>query len=282
MKYIPGPQKITSAEKNSNYTEYFYEPFPETLKRYYPNENVLELWKQGIKEKLILPQFHGREHVNVHRWLNYLKDGNKSLLDAFGLGFWGIPKNIYGSNNVSIQASFGSYSLQELEFYKYNIREGLQLFEDVFDFKSKTFIANNYTYPQELNSVLSEAGVVGIQGIRKQKIPKKNGTIALKEIYTGKINSWKQIYTVRNAIFEPSQMPKTIDNVGNCLKEINNSFFWKKPAIISSHRLNYIGSINLDNRTRNLDMLNDLLNQIIKRWPDVEFLSSDELIEVMN
>lgn len=266
----------------SEYTEYFYEPFPETLGRYYPNEKVFDLWKQGIEEKLIQPQFHGREHVNVLSWLSLLRVGNEPLLKAFELGFWGIPKSFYGSDRINIQAAFGGVSLQDLEFSANNLREGLQLFEELFGFKSKTFIPNNYTFPEELQSVLLNAGVVGIQGMKKQKIPQQNGGIVTRNIYTGKRNQWQQIYTVRNAIFEPSQMPENFNNIEHCLNEINNSFFWKKPAIITSHRLNYIGTLNKENRTRNLKMLGILFDNILKRWPDVEFLSSDELIEIIN
>ena len=38
-------------------------------------------------------------------------------------------------------------------------------------------------------------------------------------------------------------MAKSFDNVKHCLSQIDNAFFWKKPAIITSHRLNYIVSI---------------------------------------
>ena len=87
-----------------------------------------------------------------------------------------------------------------------------------------------------------------------------------------------QKYTVRNAFFEPSLRSKNFDNVKNCLLQIENAFFWKKPAIISSHRVNYIGRINKKNRQSNLIMLKELLSQIIRKWPEVEFLSSDELV----
>ena len=265
----------------SEYTEYFYEPFPETLGRYYPNEKVFDLWKQGIEEKLIQPQFHGREHVNVLSWLSLLRVGNEPLLKAFELGFWGIPKSFYGSDRINIQAAFGGVSLQDLEFSANNLREGLQLFEELFGFKSKTFIPNNYIFPEELQSVLLNAGVVGVQGMKKQKTPQQNGGIVTRNIYTGKRNEWQQIYTIRNAIFEPSQMPENFNNVCRCLNEIKNSFFWNKLAIISSHRLNFIGSIDEGNRTRNLVMLEELLRQILRRWPEVVFLSSDELVETL-
>ena len=61
------------------------------------------------------------------------------------------------------------------------------------------------------------------------------------------------------------------------LKEIQTAFFWQKPAIISTHRINYVGGIDLAHRDRNLKALDLLLKNILKKWPEVEFLSSDQL-----
>jgi hypothetical protein len=265
--------------KNMGYNEYFHEPFTETIKEYYPKQNVFNIWKQGISEGLIYPQFHGREHINVPVWLNDLKLGSPSLNAAFDLNFWGIPKHLYGDNKVNIQAAFSSADEEHFDFYKNNIIEGTTMFENIFGFKSKTFIANNYTYPETLNKTLSNSGISGIQGMKYQKIPLKEGGIALKSVHTGMKNILNQTYTVRNCIFEPSQMPVKLDNVRSCINDISNSFFWKKPAILTSHRLNYIGSIEEDNRNRNLKLLNNLIQTILKKWPDVEFMTSDQLVD---
>jgi hypothetical protein len=61
------------------------------------------------------------------------------------------------------------------------------------------------------------------------------------------------------------------------MKNIQNAFFWNSPAIIGTHRVNYIGSIVEKNRTVNLKFLSELLRAIVKRWPDVEFLSTSQL-----
>jgi hypothetical protein len=95
--------------------------------------------------------------------------------------------------------------------------------------------------------------------------------------YQGEKNAMGQYYLVRNCVFEPSQYPVHHDNVGECLKGIQNAFFWKKPAIITSHRLNFIGFIHPENRERNLKQFRDLLENILKKWPDVEFMSSVDL-----
>ena len=85
---------------------------------------------------------------------------------------------------------------------------------------------------------------------------------------------------VRNVHFEPSENP-SVDYVSRSMKEISSAFFWKRPAIISSHRVNYIGAINEKNRTRGLTNLRDLLQRIVKTWPDVQFISTEQLAHRM-
>ena len=94
----------------------------------------------------------------------------------------------------------------------------------------------------------------------------------------GQKNKFGQYYLVRNAFFEPSLEPGK-DWVADCLKRINIAFRWSKPAIIA-HRLNFIGAIHEENRTKNLELLKRLLLEIVKLWPDVEFKSSDELVKI--
>ena len=67
----------------------------------------------------------------------------------------------------------------------------------------------------------------------------------------------------------------------SCLKEIKTAFTWRKPAIIASHRVNFIGYINPDNREQNLKLLVELLRKIVKKWPEVEFMTSDQLGKLM-
>ena len=120
-----------------------------------------------------------------------------------------------------------------------------------------------------------------IQSGRVQKLPQTdNKAYRLIRRYTGKKNSFGTVYTVRNAWFEPFSDPVR-DWVSDCLRDIEVSFKWGKPAIIESHRANYVGSINADNRNRNLKKLSELLNRIISVWPDVEFISSDQLTDIM-
>jgi len=67
------------------------------------------------------------------------------------------------------------------------------------------------------------------------------------------------------------------DWVNSCLAQISSAFHWNKPAVICSHRINYIGFIDEKNRDRGLRDLNLLLKKIIQKWPEVKFISTDEL-----
>jgi hypothetical protein len=271
------------AIKKSNYSKYSYKPFTETLKEYYPSNDVFKIWQQGIDNKIFVPQYHGREHLNVPLWMELLQNDTKVFKDAFNMNFWGVPRGLYDKSIFNVQASYASAKKEDTEYYKKTIKEGLTLFEDIFNYKSKTFIANNYTWSSELNQTLKNNGIIGLQGMKYQKTPTdKVSEVKLISSYTGKRNELDQLYTVRNGMFEPSQMSTKYNNLRNCLNEIGNAFLFKKPAIINSHRVNYIGAISKKNRDHNLDLLNELLIQILKKWPDVIFMTSHQLTDYIN
>lgn len=95
--------------------------------------------------------------------------------------------------------------------------------------------------------------------------------------YQGERNEVGQYNLVRNCVIEPSQFPESYDSVGECMKGIKNAFFWNKPAIITAHRLNFIGYIVPENRERNLKLFRKLLKSVLEQWPDAEFMVSMQL-----
>ena len=61
------------------------------------------------------------------------------------------------------------------------------------------------------------------------------------------------------------------------MKQIETSFFWNKPANVSSHRVNFCGYIDKKNRATGINDLKQLLKKVVQKWPDVEFMSANEL-----
>ena len=62
-----------------------------------------------------------------------------------------------------------------------------------------------------------------------------------------------------------------------CLQAIESAFRWKQPAVLSSHRVNYIGRMVPANGAAGVRILDQLLGEVLRRWPDVRFVSSDQL-----
>lgn len=263
--------------KESGYSEYFYEPFTETLKRYPSHEGVYEMWKQGIAAGIFHPQFHGREHLNVKKWLKVLQSGEEATCLAFEKGTFGLTSDVSPAIKTNYMGAFDSCEQEDMLFYKQAIEEGLTLFKELIGYPSESFIATTYTWSPKIEPFLADCGVKYLQGMVHQRVPLDEGNnfTYKKNNFTGKTSKAGLTYVTRNCFFEPSQTEN--DWVSDCMNRIKFAFSWGKPAIISSHRLNFIGNIVEENRTKNLILLAKLLKMILNKYPDIEFLSSDEL-----
>jgi hypothetical protein len=272
---IVGNPDFDRIEK-SNFQEYFFESVHESLKRYPHHDQVETLTGQGIDESLLYPIFHGREHLNVKRWMKYLKEGDADFSFAFKFGVTGIANGKNGIRYKDVQAAFDIDQIEDIKYLESVIESGLSLFEQQYGFKARYFVPTNGPFNNELEENLFRGGVEFINTAKKQLEPIGDNKFKKNIRYLGKKNQFGQSYITRNCFFEPSSNEKK-NWVDSCLKEIEIAFRWNKPAIISTHRVNYIGFIREDNRKFGLSQLNELLNQIIKRYPDVEFLTSVQL-----
>lgn len=277
----PNLEKI----KESDYSEYYYEPYTETCQHYPDHDKVYKLWKKGIEERLFVPVFHGREHLNVQRWLRSLRSGNESILLAFDCGVTGIGKGIDKKELPDYQAAFDLDTIEDLPYMKEVLSSGLSLFEKLYGYKARYFVPTNGPFNNTLEKDLLEGGVKYINTGKKQQEPLGNGQYKINTRFIGDKNQFGQIYLTRNCFFEPAstgyEVPANHDWIHSCMKEIEIAFRWHKPATISSHRVNYIGYLHPENRERGLRALGQLLSEIIKRWPDVEFMTSVELGDVI-
>lgn len=265
--------------KANNYSEYYFEPVSETLKCYPEHDRVYDLWKEGIQNRLFVPTFHGREHLNVQRWMNALRQGHKTTHVAFEQGVTGVYSGIDGESVPDYQAAFDIDSLSDIEYQKEVLKTGLDLFEKLYNFKSEYFVPTNGPFNNSLEKVLSESGVKFINTAKVQQEPLGNGAFKKHVRFLGQQNQFGQRYITRNCFFEPSSMEHSsnTDWVANCLNEIEIAFRWNKPAVISTHRVNYIGFLHPENRERGLKQLDLLLSKMLKKWPEIVFMTSVEL-----
>ena len=262
---------------------YKYEPFYETYTRYYGENNILEIIKDGYSKKLILPQLHCREHLNVGRWMHDLSDRRADVMLAFENKMIGVGASFHELNRYGYMDAFNTdYSTDEE--LKQILTDATKMFIDVFGYNSKSFVASCFVWNDSLEDALKENDIFFIQSSPWQYKPV--GTTGKYELkrkihFMGEQNKKKQMYSVRNCSYEPAYNQNSADCVSRCLSEISLAFNSRKPAIIDTHRFNYIGSINDQNREKNLEGLKALLEAIVEKYPDVEFVSSAELFEIM-
>jgi hypothetical protein len=265
----------------SGFKEYYYELFTETLKRYPNHTNSFQLWKQGMQEGLFFPQFHGREHVNISRWMRALQENLVETHYTFNSGLFGISTNITSEKRRSYMAALDFEEISELENQKKIITDGLNYFEKIFGYRSMSYIATNHVWHSSLETELYNSGIKYIQGSSFQRQPEGNNKpYKMIRHRNGEKNELDQVYLSRNCSFEPSMYNST-RIVDNCLDDMASAFRWGKPAIISSHRLNYIGSIVPENRIKNLNLLAELIKTALIKWPQIEFLTSVQLGDII-
>lgn len=264
----------------SEFSQYHLEPFTQTLSRTQGSDDTLKMYRKGMAEALIRPQFHGREHVNINRWLHALQDpsANVAIRQAFDLNMFTIHTGVNASCRSEYLDAFGFGYDREYETHDSIVTEGLNRFEEIFGFRSESFIAPCYVWNSELENVLATRGVRYIQGARVQRNASKKPDkwFTRKWHFTGEKNKHGQIFLVRNVLLEPSENT-TIDWATRAFLETQRMFESGLPAIVSAHRVNFVGALRMANKDWGLKNLNQYLRKVVATWPDVEFLTSDQL-----
>jgi hypothetical protein len=265
------------AIRKNGFQRYIYEPVRKTLDRFLERRKVAQLWQTGMKNKWFRPQFHAREHVHWRQWLDALQKGSPEALLTFDLNMCGVPLAVSKERQSFFQPVYIQYQTVEKgdEDSMLMIREGIQLFHEQFGFTSLSTIAPDCAWTDGVEQIWAENGIRYIQGGYQQyrdtaagKSPRMH-FLGEKSLHNGR-------YLVRNCAFESAQTDAE-DYYEKCLNQVAFAFLFKRPAIVTSHRVNYIGSIDASNRNRGLVQLRRLLDQVLAKWPDVNFLSSAEL-----
>ena len=272
----PDFERIIQNGKSS----YLYEPITATYKRNSHTSDTFKLFQEGIKKRLLYPQFHGREHLHTLRWIEAINSKSiKEHLTFESHAFIGanLEKDIF-HYPLGYMAAFDWSDVGETNLQKEIIADGLQLFEELFGIKSLSFMASQSIWSDEINSTLFENGVKLQAGQQLSPIGDNTNKVINKK--WGSKNKDGLINWRRNCQFEPSRN-QNYDWVNSVLEEIAIAFRWGKPAVINSHRVNYIGSIFSENRDQSLEKLKSLLHAVQKRWPDVEFIDTERLAYIM-
>lgn len=256
-----------------NFENYYFETFFQTLDKRNDGEDIKALWKKGIEQGIFVPEFHGREHLNVRFWLNFLKKKDEYVLEAFNMQSIGIePKDNGGRGYM---AAFDLIEENHVDELNKIAQEGLDIFEDLFGYRSVLFTPSALIHNDKMHSSLKDNEIKFIDMARSRIEPDFQGGRKKRFHYMGQVNKLGQKYITRNVMFEPNKDNK--DAVKRALGEIEIAFKYNKPAVISSHRVNFVSGKDSKNREKGLKDLKALLDGIVRKWPDVEFIAVREV-----
>jgi hypothetical protein len=263
----------------SNFQTYSYELLPDTFSKLKGYENTWDLWKQGISAGLMEPQFHGREHLHLKVFNEKLSKSDFELKSSLKNRSFALI-SATGYETISYTAAFEFWDFEENEQFKDIIIDGLNQFEKVFGYRSDYFNPPGGREHTCLHKTLAENGIKYIDTYMIKNEHLGHGKHKRIINHTGKKSDYGQIYLVRNVVFEPCEFDGT-DWVSYTLKQIEAAFRWNRPAIISSHRANFCGQIDENNRKIGIESLKKLLKEITTRWPEVEFMSASSLASLI-
>lgn len=270
--------------KESGFRKYYREPFIKTMERLGNAYNgAYELWKQGIAAGIFRPEYHGTEHISVWRFMKALQEGHKSTKLSFENESVASPFFPDEPQIEHATAVFDICKTSDNDSLKTDIKVGLDMFEELLGYRAVQFTPGAAIYSPLLHESLLQNGIKSIHVQRYKAYPLGDGKYEKSFLYTGKTNEVGQRYIVRNCVFEPFLDDRThnLHAVNNCLLNIEAAFRMHAPAMVSTHRVNFAGAIESTHRNESLRMLNELIHEIVKRWPDVEFVSGSQVAEIL-
>ncbi len=260
--------------KEGNFGNYYFEPFTESYEKKYGSNACFNLLKEGIDLGYFQVQFHGREHVWVKPWMEQLQNENSIFRKAFDLNNFGADFD-FSSFGINYQEAWNIRNASDIADLEQSIVDGLFYFKKTFGFLPITAVAPRHVWGNDTEQALLKSGIIGIQSSAYRLKTKHEGG-GREPLYTGQKGDIVEKILCRNAWFETSYSEQNW--VNEVLRKAKLAFFLGNPLIICSHRLNFVGGLLETNRKKTLKQLKELVFAINNSWPDVEFISSDELL----
>jgi hypothetical protein len=261
--------------------QYRYEALPQSFARRAAEdpqayEGAWALWQEGIARGLLSPEFHGREHLNLRLLEHKLARRDPDVMANIAAHSMAGLRDDPALPGVGFTHAFGLADKADIARHKEILTDGLALFARVFGRPAESFTPPAQRLHPDLHGFMEAQGIRAIDKPLHTVRRLDPGKIRREVNFMGRKRGQAHVTLVRNVVFEPNLAPGR-DEVARTLSQIGCAFRWGKPAMISSHRVNFCGHIDPANRRAGLDDLKRLLQVIVQRWPEVEFISAREL-----
>ena len=206
------------------------------LPRLYERRGLLPSVRAGVQSGVWYPEFHGSYHYDPQRRRDAVA-ADSAAREAACRGVLPFPGD---SKAWELGPWRDSADLmQELD-------AALAVFTELFGRRPASVIAPDYTWDERNERMWSQRGLTIIQAKREQRRPRYAGGRPLARARkligrtSDRLRHRGRVYVERNCRLEPVQARGADAVVADCLGQIRRAWRSGEPAVVETHRINYV------------------------------------------
>lgn len=243
---------------------------------------ALEVWRSGIRRKLVVPEYHGFSHCNQVNWMEGLRRGDKRLLDFFR------EEMVTSSRRYATVSEYGIAGPGGIAFESFwdqyrEVAAGCEIFREAFGRDPRLTIPPHDVSDSRTLLAFAKAGMNLVQSERRTL----TGILGLRPLGPRSVlhataRAITQLTVTfrwyRNVRLEPKES-RSKDEATSALELSNRILRAGGPVIVGSHRQNYVAGVEPDNAGQGRRRLASFLAGL-REDPKLVFLSSFEAAQL--
>jgi hypothetical protein len=242
-------------------------PLTEGLPGNWRRPHLFEAYRQGIQDGIFYPAFHGLSHFCSEAISRELQAGGERAQFIRGMWHaetpyihWRMPWIGYEYWDPKPTLKSGFLGLED---QRSAIRRATGIYRTFFLSAPFSACAPGYRANADTRTAWFEAGVRVVQ----------NGPGQRKAPY---LDQRGMMHTFRNIEIEPAIVAS---DIASLVREAEGCFRQGVPAVVSIHSINFHSTIR-DFRTLTLAVLDEFLQIIEKRWPNLLYVHDADLFRI--
>jgi len=250
-------------------------PLADGLPAGWNRPGLLQAYREGIHEGLFCPALHGTTHFCRAAVERYLTDGH--LSDSSERG--NLLRTLWkaGTPYIHWRMPWIGYEYWDpeappderflpVETQRDLIGKAVGDFAKLFSTLPRSACAPGYRANDDTHRAWAQIGIRVAQNGPGASVPPHFDRHGILQLY-------------RTVEFEPAVNPDF--SLDACVRRAEACFERKIPAIVSVHSINFHSSVR-DFRSRSLELLDQFLDALQRAHPNLLYLHSEELYEVVN
>jgi hypothetical protein len=279
-----------SSIEASLYSDFHALQIPATSPRW-TRGDFIEKAKEGMHLGVWNPEYHGMLHANPHLWMERLRNEDSPSRYLFDLESYAS----LSGNFASAEYATGQSLRQQSEL----IEQGVAAFTEVFGYSPHSSMPPNLVWQPRTEKLLAQQGIKVIQAKNEQMMGRwldrisplptivleklgYRSAIQPSQIQMGDCNAnLDVVYLHRNIGFEPvyrEDGETERDPVAKAIQDILSAWSQNQPAILNTHRFNYV-SLDSSVSATGRRYLDELLTEIERLEPNVTDLTDWEVAQ---